>query len=258
MYQDMEKRLIYICLFQDKNYIQLLTLLLKSILLNCKNDKFDILIYTSSALKEQIITMKLENNLSRGRKTIFHVNDEIKNKEEACSSRLDVFNFPLICDYQKILYLDIDIIIEQSLEPIFRLVLEDKLYALKECDDISQHESEYFGKILFGKEIYSFKDKSGFNSGVLLFNNCIRIRELFQIIKLDMVKRKQLMYFYDQPFIIYNTKKLNLCDNTSLEKYVRLSHDNSRKTAIVHFSGGVSANYNKIDTMRNYLSEIWL
>ena len=160
--------------------------------------------------------------------------------------------------YHRILYLDTDIIVKNCLAPIFAVINQDKLYALKECDNIQEYESEYFGKSLFGNEINDYQDKSGFNSGVLLFRNSKAIKNLFCVIKNDMKQRKHLMFFYDQPFIIYNTKKLNLCDNIALEHYVVFSHaiDKNTDASVVHFCGGVKANYEKIEAMRQYLSEL--
>ena len=254
----MNQYLVYTCLFHDEKYIFLLDLLLESIASYCKNDVFDIIIYTSTALRNKILKQSAISNLFLNKKIIFHVNDYIQNKIQACSSRLDVFDFPQVKNYKRILYLDTDIIVQNSLEPIFRLIKEDKLYALKECDNILEFEAEYFGKSLFGNEINLYQDKSGFNSGVLLFKNSKAIKNLFQVIKLDMIKRKHLMFFYDQPFIIYNTKKLKLCNNTTLANYVEFSHaiDNYTDASIVHFSGGVKANYEKILAMRQYFVEL--
>ena len=165
----MNQYLVYTCLFHDEKYIFLLDLLLESIASYCKNDVFDIIIYTSTALRNKILKQSAISNLFLNKKIIFHVNDYIQNKIQACSSRLDVFDFPQVKNYKRILYLDTDIIVQNSLEPIFRLIKEDKLYALKECDNILEFEAEYFGKSLFGNEINLYQDTSGFNSGVLLF-----------------------------------------------------------------------------------------
>jgi hypothetical protein len=162
--------------------------------------------------------------LTKHKKIIFRINDNIQSKEDACCSRLDVFDFPQIINYCRIIYLDTDVIVLKKLQPIFHLAKEEKLYALKECENILEFDSEYFGKSLFGSEIYDYRDKSGFNSGVLLFRNCQSIKNLFNIIKVDIKKRKSLMFFYDQPFIIYNAKKLNLSNNVTLINHVAFSH----------------------------------
>lgn len=251
--------LVYICIFHEKKYTLLLDVLFDSLSLYCKNDSsFDILIYTSSKFRDVIITLSSISKLTKHKKIIFHLNDHIKSKEDACCSRLDVFDFPQIKNYTRVLYLDTDVIVQKKLRPLFNLVNKEKLYALKECENILEFDSEYFGKSLFGNEIYNYGDKSGFNSGVLLFSNCQAIKNLFSIIKVDIKKRKSLMFFYDQPFIIYNTKKLNLSDNITLINHVAFSHKLPRyyftSPTIIHFSGGVDANNNKVTAMRQFLA----
>jgi lipopolysaccharide biosynthesis glycosyltransferase len=249
----MKTDLVYICLFHDTKYSILLKYLLESINFSCRNDKsFDIIIYTSSEIKRELV-----KTISGNERIIFHINDKILTKKEACSARLDIFEFPQIKSYKRILYLDTDIIIRKELNSIFNLISEDKLYSLKECENIFEYGTEFFGKSLFGDEIHNYRDKSGFNSGVLLFNNCSKIGNLFQIIKQDMVQRKDLMFFYDQPFIIYNTKKLNLCNNTTLANYVQFSHSqNNNEATILHFCGGVKVDLYKINAMKEYLTKL--
>ena len=137
--------------------------------------------------------------------------------------------------YERFLYLDTDIIIRKDLKPIFNLIKEDVIYALEE-GDILKDQNEYYGKALFGDEIYRYEDKTGFSSGVLLFNNCTAVKDLFIIIKQDMVKRKHHLFFYDQPFIIYNAKKYQLIDNKTLKPFAVSNEMNifTDKT-IIHF-----------------------
>jgi hypothetical protein len=266
----MKKDLIYLCLFGDKKYTVLLDLLLESIALYCDKDhSFDILIYTSTEIEDEIRKVPSISNLTRSKRLIFQLNDSKYDFLEFLSSRLDVFDFPQTKEYKRILYLDTDIIVTKSLAPLFGLIKEDKLYALEEPGrNIPQDFNEYFGKALFGREIDNYQDKSVFNSGILLFNNCEAIKNLFRVIKTDIIQRintiegKFLLEkhkYLDQPFINYNTKKLNIGDSKTLKSYVtnciRGNFSPSTET-IVHFCGGVSANSRKVSSMKQYLSEL--
>ena len=74
----------------------------------------------------------------------------------------------------KILYLDCDILVTNSINNILDFQLENKLYALKEDCNISWHCE------MFTDEEYKLLDKScAFSSGILLFNNNIIIKDLF-------------------------------------------------------------------------------
>jgi lipopolysaccharide biosynthesis glycosyltransferase len=274
------KDLVYICLFGDVKYAILANLMFESILLNCENDiSFDIIIYTSTEIRKKIIESSLVSKLRINRRLIFNINDNIRTKAEACSSRLDLFSFPQIKNYRRILYLDSDVIVIQNLAPFFNLIKEDKFYVLKETEDMTKSDN-YYGRDLFGKEIFNYQDKSGFNSGLLLFNNCETIKNLFLVIRTDMNRREKQNPFYDQPFFNYNAKKLNVSESNVLISYVLpslkflslyrnksvyplngTSFGRNRKSTeqnitVIHFLGGVEAHASKISEMKRFLSEL--
>ena len=56
----------------------------------------------------------------------------LKTIFEAGYSRLKIFDYPCINLYNKILYLDCDILVTNSINNILDFQLENKLYALKE------------------------------------------------------------------------------------------------------------------------------
>jgi lipopolysaccharide biosynthesis glycosyltransferase len=183
---------------------------------------------------------------------------------------LDVFEFPQIKNYDGILYLDTDILIIKPLAPIFQLIREDKLYALKEINDI--RKKIYWGSNLFGDELKNYKDKSGFNSGVLLFQNTETMKNLFNIVRIDMKNRSNVKpYYFDQPFLNYNAKKLNLWEGNSnngnsLINYVHrngykiYNSSNNEKIqlnhTLIHFCGGVNAGIEKQESMKSFLTEL--
>ncbi len=108
----LNKNLIYITLFYNENYIKLLYLLLESIYIYGElNENTDILIYTNTNFMNKIRNSSLYNE-----KLIFKINDTINNKEEASITRFDIFNFDIINNYNKILYLDTDIIVIKSIK----------------------------------------------------------------------------------------------------------------------------------------------
>jgi lipopolysaccharide biosynthesis glycosyltransferase len=163
---------IFICVFNNVNYVDMCYLLLDSIFLygNLRNDT-DILIYTSTEFMNMIKQSRFYND-----KIKFEINDTYNSIEAACKARLDIFNLPTISNYEKVLYLDTDIVIKDSIDKVFGLIRNDILYVLEEGDiDENQH-----GKKLFGNEINNYNDKSAFTSGILLFNNCEATKDLFE------------------------------------------------------------------------------
>jgi lipopolysaccharide biosynthesis glycosyltransferase len=122
------KNLIFICVFNNQEYIKLLYLLLESIFIfGNLNENTDILIYTSTPFMNIIKQSHLFNN-----HIIFHTNDNYNSVDLACKSRLDLFDIPVVENYNKILYLDSDILIQNDINPIFDIIDDNKIYALQD------------------------------------------------------------------------------------------------------------------------------
>ena len=171
------KNLIYICIFNHTNYIDLLYLLLESIYIS--SDNIDILIYTNTEFMNIISNSNLYSD-----KIIFEINDNKFQIYESHIAKLDVFNFSIINNYNKILYLDTDILVIKDINNIFNLI-DEKSNLLYIID------------------------------GVLLFNNCNIIKVLFNIIKENS---------YEESHILYYSKKYDLIDNKLLNDNKTLIH----------------------------------
>jgi len=224
-------------------------LLLESIFIygNLDNNT-DILIYTSTHLMNKLKQSHLFNE-----KIKFEINDTYNNIDKACKARLDLFNLPSITNYKKILYLDTDILVKNDINKVFDVCKEDILYAVE--DGTIEHM--FWGNVLFGNEINNYNDKSAFTSGILLFNNCVKIKELFNKINEDMVKRPYLFACYDQPFIVYNAFKYNLYNNKILNSLVVNNDNNIHSDKVIHhFPGGPCVYQHKIINMSVFLNKI--
>jgi predicted O-methyltransferase YrrM len=251
------KNCIFITVFNNKKYIDLLFLLLDSIFIYGNlDDNVDILIYTST----EFMNIIKQSNLYDKNKIKFETNETKNNTSLACKARLDLFSLASINNYKKILYLDTDIIVTGDINILFNLCKRDVLYAVQE-GTINYYDSDYdiyWGQILFkdkeGIDVY--KNKIAFNSGVLLFNNCLTIKNLFIQINLDINSRSQLDLFGDQPFIIYNAFKYNCYDNEVLNNYVSIYIQNPDKydisKVIHHFAGSPGTGDRKYKDMYNF------
>lgn len=237
--------------FYQEKYIEMFLILLESIInYGIPDDNTDILIYTSTKFMEKI----KQNPLYNG-KMKFEINDNYNSVFEASASRLDVFSFNCIKNYSKILYLDTDIIIKENINKVFDICKEDVVYALEEgsIDKYTDH-----GQTLFKDkdEINSYKDKSGFSAGVLLFNNCLIIKDLFDKIKKDIIKRPNEFPCLEQPYIVYNCFKHNLYNNKDLKKCVVITSgtkdDIASDKVIFHFAGGPGNYSRKLSKMLNF------
>jgi predicted O-methyltransferase YrrM len=226
-------------------------LLLESIFIYGNLDETnEILIYTSTLFMNMI----KESHLFDDKKIKFEINDTYNSIDKACKARLDIFNLSLQ-NYDKILYLDTDIIVKDNINKIFNICQENILYALKEGTIDNDHD--FWGKSLFGDEIYNYTDTSAFTSGILLFNNCEKIKNLFDIINEDIVNRPYHFSCYDQPYIVYNAFKYNLYNNKILNSFAVNEDNNIHSDKVIHhFPGGPGVYAHKIVNMTKFLNDL--
>ena len=188
---------IFCCVFNQEKYVDMFFLLLESIFiygdLDCNTN---ILVYTSTPFMNKI----KQSHLCDDEKIKFEINDTYNNIDKACKARLDLFNLPSITNYNKILYLDTDILVKDNINKVFDVCKEDILYVLEEGEIDSN--TDFWGKTLFGDELNNYEDKKAFNSGILLFNNCEKIKDLFNKINEDIIKRPYYFICYDPT--VYN------------------------------------------------------
>jgi lipopolysaccharide biosynthesis glycosyltransferase len=227
-------------------------ILLESILVyGMLDDNTELLIYTST----RFMNMMKQNRLYNEKKMKFEINDTYNSVDKACKSRLNLFYLQSISKYSKILYLDTDIIVKDNINKIFDVCKEDVLYVLEEgsIDNIS----DFWGKTLFKNEINNYADKTAFTSGILLFNNCEKIKELFDKISQDIISRPRFFACYDQPYIVYNAFKYNLFNNKTLKEFVVNNDYNSHSDKVIHhFPGGPGLCIRKINCMTTFMNEI--
>ena len=243
---------VFITIFNQENYVNMSYLLLESIFIygNLQNTT-KILIYTSTPFMNKI----KQSHLFDDRVIEFEINDNYNNIDKACKARLDIFSLKSVSNYSKILYLDTDIIIKDNIHKIFDICVKDILYVLEEgtIDD----QDDYWGRTLFGNEIDNYTDKTAFTSGILLFNNCPKVKELFEKIQEDIMNRPYHFSCFDQPYIIYNAFKYNLYDNKQLIPFA-VNHDiNIHSDKVIHhFPGGPGDYAHKISKMTLFLKQL--
>jgi hypothetical protein len=244
---------IFCCVFNQPKYVDMFFLLLESIFTyGSLDNNTDILIYTSTPFMNMIKQSDLFNS-----ETIkFEINDTYNDIDKACKARLDLFTFSLIDRYHKILYLDTDIIVKGDINKLFNVCEEEILYVLEE-NLLTDNDNFYGGQTLFGNEINNYIDKSAFTSGILLFKNCEKIKDLFYKINEHIIQMPYKFNCYDQPYIVYNAFKYNLFNNKILKSLVVNNDTNIHSDKVIHhFPGGPGVYQNKIVYMTEFLNNI--
>ena len=237
---------VFCCIFNQEKYIDMFYLLLESLFIY--GNVSTVLVYTSTPFMNRIKNSHLFHE-----KIKFEINDTYDTIDKACKARLDLFNLD-IAKYDKILYLDTDILVKEDIQKVFDVCTEDILYVLEEGDICDNRD--YFGKTLFGNNV-DYKDTSAFTSAILLFNNCSKIKELFDAIKEDIVSRPYKNSFHDQPYIVYNAFLHNMYDNKILKSLaVNRNYDIHSDKVIHHFPYSPGSYNPKIDRMTVFLNSL--
>jgi lipopolysaccharide biosynthesis glycosyltransferase len=242
----MNKNLIYLCVFYNRDYIKLLELFIQSLYKssNIDNKNTDILIITSNDFYIEI--SQFINHFDLSVKYFFL---ELNSVFDAGCARLNIFDYEYINNYDKILYLDTDILINNNINNIFDLDTDsNKIYALEE--GFIYHD--FWGGQFFDLNNID-KNTTAFSSGILYFNNNITIKNLFEDIKVHIhqyihIDKHDIPRCLDQPFIIYNSIIQNKYDNKLLIKYVKnilnVEESNVDDNIIVyHFPGDPGNKY---------------
>jgi hypothetical protein len=242
--------LLYFCVFHNRDYCKLARLLLTSMRLYSSMKTFDILVMTTEEFRKEFEALAKELRMNVQIYTL-----PLKTVFEAACARLKVFDWGEISTYKNILYLDTDIVIKGSLDPLFQIPTEDKLYAIQSGTIASRN----FGRDYF-KGWVDFS-KTGFNSGTLLFQNSARMRELFANVWTHAMEHASSPpACMDQPFLNYHAIKDDLYDNTALNPFVSLYEDNDIVTneatsVLSHFSFPIGNFAHKYERMTAYFQK---
>ncbi len=229
--------LIYMCVFYQYQYIDLLSLLITSISekANIIMETTDILIITSPTF-EPLIKKKLETFNLPLHYYILNLNTLM----EASCCKLKIFEYNQIDKYEKILYLDTDVLINSDINVLFNCELSpNKLYALEE-GNIGE---SFWGGVEFFDFTEFNRNTTAFSAGVFYFLNNLSIKKLFQDCNIHILKHlsenKPIPTCLDQPFLIYHAFVQNKYDNQFMKKYLENNPSViSNEKIIYHFPGG--------------------
>ena len=210
----MNRNLVYFCLFYNKDYVDLLRILMITVKFYSQTDTIDFLVLTESKFESVIKDISTMLNIP----ILTKIYNPLTDFLDSCCARYSIFDYEHINNYQKILYLDADIVVQNDLTTLFTIDIEDRVYAVPE------------GTIQFsswGGTFFDFtkidKNLKGMNAGTLLFKNIESIRTLFKDITEHITCMKKngclMPHAAEQPFLNFHSIKNALYDNTLMDKY---------------------------------------
>lgn len=242
--------LIYMCVFHQSRYIDLLKLLIASIAVkgNINRETTDILIMTSPDFQPLI-----QKELETFDLPIRYHTMNLTTMMEASCCKLRVFEYPDVNRYDKLLYLDTDVLVNSDVNKLFDTdISSEKLHALGEG---------FIGHVYWGGQFFDFtkvdSSREAFCAGVFYCMNSPSMKALLESttahIDAYMKLGAGIPECLDQPFLVYRAVLDEKCDGQFMKKYL----ENNPKTVspekvIYHFAGGPGESLNKFQKMTTF------
>lgn len=242
-------QLIYYTIGKDVKYLDLLSLSIES-LRKYGNYTGDILVIADSATQEAVKTLKDVTSIMPVAKVV--------KGYQASINKLKIYNYPAIHNYTKILYLDMDILIQQDIQPMFDKI--EKISVGVEAPLMCN--SPWYGSYLLNKNQTARCRKNkirGINAGTIGFD--IAYLNHIQNIENSLVNDPRIHQYAEQASVnryllshsnIYDTRfNPNIFIPANIDGYLL----NKDKT-VLHFCGGIGNYDKKINQMREYYKRI--
>ena len=251
--------LIYFTISGNVNYVNLLDLCLKSLAENGSIEA-DLLFITTENLKSEIQKLEVVRTF-----TCHYQIESTTDLFHSSSNKLKVYKFEFIHKYDRILFLDCDMLIIGELNSIFDLCTPDEFCVSNEDLTLPMSDS-YWGWNLFNevdKEFIKANMIPGINGGIFLFpSSCIddlqKIDELTEAYFRD--HNDNLPDCLEQPFVNWYLFRNKY--NTGLNPYVSHSgykinfiKEKNNNVRVLHFCGGPGSYLPKIASMTDVYNQ---
>jgi hypothetical protein len=254
------KNLIYFTVYFNNGYTDLLNVAIES-LLSHTNTQFDILIITDKQTRYIIEELPFTEKI----KPLFHMTPTPLDGVDASCNKLNVFDYSNIDEYDKILFLDCDVVAIGDVGRAFSNKLkQNTLYTAYNLNLTSNHfKSIHHGFEYLDEEfIQEMKANSQmpFNAGQFIFRNSNKMREHFANVRW-MIDNWSGEYFFEQSFMNYYFSKAHITNTTILQPLVSITSAVTKRKSLlgenvvlVHFIVPPLNAAAKLHSIRKFLS----
>ncbi len=244
------KKLVYYTLGYSIKYIEVLKQSIISLLYH--NKDIDIILL----IDEKIIPYSKSVEELSPKIKIYSCPDS-SSPQEASMRKLTIHDYN-IEEYDAVLYIDSDILINTSLNILFNdIVTTDKLCAYPESYDQKYHTHLYWSLMNYTKDQLDYFNSNNiyiFNAGLFGFKNTPDMKRHFSNVR-GIIKNHNGPYFYEQSFMNYYFNLTNNINLTIINKdiYVMFPANNiDYGFKIIHFTGTDCPVDFKLNKMINY------
>ena len=189
--------LIYFTIGYNPGYVKLLEVCLASLRKKCDMSTIKLLVMCDLNYLPYVNNLGFDYTI---------ITPENNSPEQVSMRKVEIFHFDMINNFEKVIYLDSDIVITGDLNVIFDNITKDNiLYTFNESDDFGEHNLIYFGRQDYTKhQILEFvrRNIKVFNCGQFGFLVTKIMQKHFSNV-LDLIKENDREFFYEQSFMNY-------------------------------------------------------
>lgn len=245
--------LVYFTIGGEPSYVSLLELCLNTLL--SFNDSIDTMVMCDESFMPHVKHLPF---------THFHTTSHNPNHIYASMRKVEIYEFDKINTYEKVLYLDCDIVIGGSLQPIFDLIQSPELLYVR-AENFDPHglrniyyeckDDRYTNEDM---ELFVANNIHPFNAGQFGFVVGPIMRDHFNTVTHQIRTRyRPHLHFYEQCFMNahFNRNKAvsyDIADHVNL--FVGILKDLPNRI-INHFSGSGTSHSKKLEAMRQWVEQ---
>ena len=179
----------------------------------------------------------------------------------ASMNKLRIYDFIQVNDYDKVLYLDTDILVVNSIDSYFEKInQEGMLYVYTETTNQENHKHLFWSLQNYTEEDYAFfrrENISPFNAGTFGFVSTGEMKHNFESIG-EMIATYTGSYFYEQSFmnVYFNKRNKTLRHVFTPNNYIFSPQTGKlfKDAILLHFADASVSAYRKCERMKNYLN----
>jgi lipopolysaccharide biosynthesis glycosyltransferase len=245
-------KLLYYVIGGVPKYADLLRYSINTLRRFVENDKIDILVMCDPEYAPLLHDLPVR----------FHLTDKNDTHIQASMRKTEIFNYRYIHHYKKVLYLDCDIVITGSLQPVFDMMSNDHaLYVVPEKD--ARHEDRYYQCIdrpydVATLNMFKRNDIYPFNAGQFGFVVSPSFVTHFSTIAKETLLYDETKHFYEQSFMNNYFNRLQIV-NYSFDRFVKLfaCHSTDPSKIIHHFCDVTVGYADKLRHMQEWHTAFW-
>ncbi len=188
---------------------------------------------------------------------LFHTFLDSTSPESASMNKLRIFELPGIEMYEKVLFLDSDILVHTNVNALFRrIVSPGKLYVYTETTKHSDHKNIIWSLCSYDDlelEIFRLCSIHVFNAGCFAFVRNDTMKEHFSAIQ-DMISKHEGPFFYEQSFmnVYFNRNRQTDRSLFTEDNYMFPKDKKAYPGYLLHFAGDPGSGKTKLQRMTEY------